>query len=91
MAKYTYPAIFSVDDEDKKAYTVVFPDLLGCVTEGHSLEEAIYMAKDALAGYLLTSEEDGDEIPAASISSNFTISSDSFILDIEVNTTDFFK
>lgn len=91
MAKYFYPAIFSADEEDKNAYTVTFPDLLGCITEGNTLEEAICMAKDALAGYLLTSEEDGDEIPVASNLSKSSLPSDSFILDIEVDTDIFLK
>ena len=91
MAKYIFPALFEAGDEDEQGYTVTFPDLLGCITEGDTLEEAIHMAKDALAGYLLTSEEDGDEIPAASNLSKTSLSSDSFILDIEVDTDNFLK
>ncbi|MER2172478.1 MAG: type II toxin-antitoxin system HicB family antitoxin [Psychrobacillus psychrodurans] len=91
MTKYIFPALFEAGDEDEQGYTVSFPDLQGCITEGDTLEEAIHMAKDALAGYLLTSEEDGDKIPAAS---NLRIESfhlDNFILDIEVDTDNFLK
>lgn len=91
MAKYIFPALFKAGEEDEQGYTVTFPDLQGCITEGDTLEEAIYMAKDALAGYLLTSEEDGDEIPIASNSKVIELPQDAFILDIEVNTEDFFK
>lgn len=47
MAKYIFPALFEAGYEDEQGYTVTFPDLLGCITEGDTLEEAIYMAKDA--------------------------------------------
>ena len=44
MKKY-YPAVFHEEDG---GYTVTFPDIPGCVTEGDSLEEALRMAKDAM-------------------------------------------
>jgi len=48
------------------SYTVTFPDLPGCITEGKSLENALYMAVDALTQWLEYSVETGDFIPAAS-------------------------
>ncbi|MDU6269536.1 MAG: type II toxin-antitoxin system HicB family antitoxin, partial [Veillonella sp.] len=50
MRKEMYPAVFSTDG--KTGYTVMFPDLLGCVTEGDTLKEAVEMAEDALGIYL---------------------------------------
>ena len=50
MRKEMYPAVFSTDGEN--GYTVSFPDLLGCVTEGDTLCEAVEMAEDALGIYL---------------------------------------
>ena len=41
-----YPAIFSSDGNG--GYIISFPDLLGCVTEGDTLAEAVEMAEDAL-------------------------------------------
>lgn len=38
-----YPAIFSSDGNN--GYTVTFPDLIGCVTEGDTLEEAVKWLK----------------------------------------------
>ena len=40
-----------------------FPDLPGCLTCGETAEEAITMAKDALALHIWGLEDDGDEIP----------------------------
>lgn len=42
--KLVYPAIFEKED---KGYSVTFPDLLGCCTQGDTLEETIGMAEDA--------------------------------------------
>ena len=50
MAKYYYPAIFE-RDEEAKTYTVTFPDLQGCITQGENLEDASEMAKEAVGVY----------------------------------------
>ncbi len=62
--KLVYPAAFYPCEEG--GYTVVVPDLPGCVTEGDSLAEAILMGEDAASGWVLTELEDGNEVPAAS-------------------------
>ena len=62
MRKEMYPAVFSTDGGT--GYTVSFPDLLGCVTEGNTLREAVEMAEDALGIYLYSLSEDGEEIDA---------------------------
>ncbi|MBE6079715.1 MAG: type II toxin-antitoxin system HicB family antitoxin [Veillonella sp.] len=61
MRKEMYPAIFSSDGQG--GYTVIFPDLLGCVTEGNTLTEAVEMAEDALGLYLYSLSEDGEAFP----------------------------
>lgn len=63
--KLVYPAIFTPFD-DGTGYTVEFPDLPGCVTEGDSLGNAIFMATDAASGWVLTELEDGNEAPKES-------------------------
>ena len=50
MEKLIYPAVFH--PEEVGGYSVDFPDLLGCVTEGDTLAEAIRMAEDALGIYM---------------------------------------
>lgn len=62
--KLIYPACFYPCDEG--GYTVVFPNLPGCVTEGDSLSEALEMAVDASSGWLLASVEENRKIPEAS-------------------------
>lgn len=57
---YIYPAVFDYDDD---GITITFPDLPGCISCADNDEDALYMAKDVLKGYLLTAEEFGDNIP----------------------------
>lgn len=61
--KLVYPACFY---EEEKGYSVVIPDLLGCCTQGETLEEALEMAQDAALGWILTSIEEEEEIPKPS-------------------------
>lgn len=61
--KLYYPAIFIRDAE---GYTIEFPDLPGCITQGDTFEEAFEMAEDAASGWILTSIEDGEEVPPPS-------------------------
>ena len=63
MAKYIYPAIFKKDGE---FYTVCFPDLEGCYTQGNDLQDAYEMAADVLCLTLYDMEEEKGDIPPAS-------------------------
>ena len=62
--KLLYPACF-YPCEEKEGYTVVVPDLPGCVSEGDSLADAILMGTDAASGWLLDELEDGNPLPKA--------------------------
>ena len=57
---YFFPAIFDYADD---GISISFPDLPGCLSCADSDEEALYMAKDALRGWLLTSEDFNEDIP----------------------------
>jgi len=59
--RLSYPAIFYPADEG--GYTVVVPDLPGCVTEGDDLAEAILMGIDAASGWILGEIEDNLPVP----------------------------
>lgn len=77
MKKIIYPAVFH--PEEVGGYSVDFPDLLGCVTEGDTLEEAIRMAEDALGIYLYSLKEDGEEAPVPSDPADIEVSGRDFI------------
>lgn len=84
--KLIYPAIFTPCLE-KEGYTVVVPDLPGCVSEGDSLVHAIEMGIDAACGWILGELEDGNSIPAATPYSAITPEDGGFVnllvLDID--------
>lgn len=69
--KLVYPACFYPDEEG--GYTVIFPDLPGCVTEGDTLSEAIDVAIDAASGWLLfLIEDEKQQIPKSTDLKNIT-------------------
>lgn len=57
MNKYVYPAVYHPNGDG--TVTVTFPDLEGCVTEGKSLENALYMAQDALTQWIAAAVDTG--------------------------------
>lgn len=58
-----YPACFI---KEETGYSVIFPDLNHLATCGSTLDEALTMAVDCLAGYLYWLDKDGETAPAAS-------------------------
>ncbi|MCD8017769.1 MAG: type II toxin-antitoxin system HicB family antitoxin [Oscillospiraceae bacterium] len=76
--KLVYPALFSPWEEGS-GYTVEFPDLPGCVTEGATLAEAIEMAEDATSGWVLGELEDGNPIPPASSPASVSAADGEFV------------
>ena len=61
--KFVYPAIFEA--EESGGYSVEFPDLPCCITEGDTLDEAFDRARDAMGIYLSQLESDEKEFPTA--------------------------
>ena len=65
--EYEYTAVFEPAEEG--GYVVHFPALRGCVTQGETLEEARYMAADALQCYLESLAMDGAPFPVEEVTS----------------------
>ena len=82
MDKLIYPSVFHPEPE-AGGYSVHFPDLLGCVTEGDTLAEALAMAEDALGLYLLSLKEDNEPFPTASNPSTLKPKGDDFVTLVE--------
>lgn len=61
---YIYSAIFTSSEDGTKYYARV-PDLPGCITTGHSLQDAIQQITDAASGWLVVAEDEGILIPPA--------------------------
>ena len=62
--KYIYPVC--IYPGDVSGYTVIVPDLPGCVTEGETIAEALEQAVDAASGWVLDELEEGRKAPEAS-------------------------
>ncbi len=93
-----YPACFF---KEQNGYSVIFPDLNYLATCGNSLDEALTMAVDCLAGYLYMLEKDRETAPAASsmnqidpkqVADELEISSDEMFVNIvTVDVTEYAK
>ncbi len=59
--EYIYPAIFEQNSDG--SYTITFPDLPGCVSEGKSIGNAMDMAQDALTQWVEYLLEEKELIP----------------------------
>lgn len=62
--EYIYPAIFEQNNDG--SYTITFPDLPGCVSEGKTLSNTIDMAQSALTQWIEYLLEEKETIPAPS-------------------------
>lgn len=62
--KYIYPVC--IYPGDVSGYTVIIPDLPGCVTEGETIADALEQAVDAASGWVLDELEEGRKAPEAS-------------------------
>lgn len=69
-----YPACFY--EEDDGNYSVIFPDLNHLTTCGDTLQQAIEMAVDCLAGYLYTAKLEKESIPFPSQLKDINIDSE---------------
>ncbi|MBR6385649.1 MAG: type II toxin-antitoxin system HicB family antitoxin [Ruminococcus sp.] len=62
--KLVYPVC--VYPGDVSGYTVIVPDLPGCVTEGKDIVDAMEQAIDAASGWILDELQDGKPVPPVS-------------------------
>lgn len=86
MPKHFYPAIFT---EESNGYSVSFPDLDGCFTEGDTLEEAYQMAFDAIGLY---ADNNGVfSFPAASNPKEISVQPNEFVVLIEFDEEEYRK
>lgn len=60
--KYNYVAVFK--SEPDGGYSIAFPDIAGCYSQGETIQECCEMAEDALTLMLWNMEETKTPIPA---------------------------
>lgn len=88
MAKYIYPAIFT---KEADGYTIHFPDLENCFTQGDDLLDAYEMANDVLCLTLYNLEEEKKPIPRASEISAFKTKENEFVSLVTCDTLEYRK
>lgn len=90
-----YPACFYKEKEG--GYSVIFPDLDHLSTCGDTLENAIEMAVDCLAGYLDTAKQEGETVPDPSDMSSIDVNEEyneyesAFVNMVAVDVTEYAK
>lgn len=65
MKQVTYQGVF--EPAEGSGFSVYFPDLPGCASYGDTLSEAQKNAQDTLGLHLYGMEQDGDPVPAPSV------------------------
>ena len=86
MKEYVYPAIFHKNDDG--SYTITYPDLPGCISEGKDLGNAMYMAESALTQWVEYLIDKKKEIPKASMLGTLEVVEDEFANLIRANIKD---
>ena len=86
MANYIYPAIFK---KEASRYTVRFPDLESCYTQGDDLRDAYEMASDVLCLTLYNLEEEKEAIPLASDVAAIQTGEDEFVSLVACDTLEY--
>jgi predicted RNase H-like HicB family nuclease len=72
-----YPAIFHKNNDE--SYTIIYPDLPGCISEGKTLGNAMYMAQSALTQWIGYLSDKKQEIPQASAVEHVSIEPGEFV------------
>ena len=74
-----YPVLI---DGEAGAYGVVFPDLPGCVAMGHTKDEAVRNAEDAMRDWIASMEANGQTVPGPSPLSSIIVPEGSTLTSI---------
>lgn len=74
---YTYK--IHLHKENEGGFTVSVPALLGCITYGENVDEAIVMAREAIELYIEELQERGEDIPDNSNTLEYSLSFDTII------------
>lgn len=86
MAKYVYPAIFT---PEKTGFSISFPDLSNCFTQGEDEADGLDAAADALCLTLYDMEETGKNIPKASDIKSVKTEGSAFVTLISCDTLEY--
>lgn len=86
IKEYVYPAVFHANEDG--TYTIIFPDLPGCISEGKSLGNAMKMAEAALTQWIEYLNESNENIPAPSNLQDVELENSEFVNFIRADIKD---
>lgn len=86
MAEYVYPAVFHPNEDG--SYTITYPDLAGCISEGKTLANAMYMAQTALTQWIEYLTDKKLAVPSPSTLDNVTAADGEFVNFIRADVKD---
>lgn len=86
MAEYVYPAVFHPNSDN--SFTITYPDLPGCISEGKSLGNAMYMAQTSLTQWIEYLIDKKQSIPSASDLKSIVLSPEEFVSLIRADIKD---
>jgi predicted RNase H-like HicB family nuclease len=75
--EYVYPAVFHKNEDE--SYTIAYPDFPGCISEGKTLGNAMYMAQSALTQWIGYLSDKKQEIPQASAIEDVSVKLGEFV------------
>jgi len=84
--EYVYPAVFEQNSDG--SFTITYPDLPGCISEGKTLGNAMYMAQNALTQWIEFLLEEKEPIPLASDIKKIKPSNNQFVNLIRADVRD---
>lgn len=84
-----YPAVFQPEEDG--GFSIFFPDIEGCVTQGETLEESYQMAFNALGITLSYLEDEKLVIPKASAPQDIHLEEGQYVVIIEFNMGEYKK
>lgn len=56
-----------IHTDDAPGFGISFPDFPGCVTQGDTLDDALRLAREALAFHVAGMRADGETVPTARV------------------------
>jgi predicted RNase H-like HicB family nuclease len=89
MDQLFYPAVFQPEEEG--GFSVFFPDIDGCNTQGETTQESYRMAFDALGIVLSSMERENITLPTASAPQDVKLEKSQYVVVIEFNMAEYKK
>ncbi|GAB1475767.1 type II toxin-antitoxin system HicB family antitoxin [Bacillota bacterium] len=89
MEQLFYPAVFQ--PEENGGFSIYFPDIDGCNTQGDSVQEGYRMAFDALGIALSYMEDKNTQFPKASAPHEIKLEEDQYVVVVEFDMSEYKK